>query len=145
MKSNYVKYYNIQVFLRYITILVLYLFIVQQFTCGTTPVLVQENVLISSGSFSGCPSLSQTFSAQPGQRLNASMIDFTWDESRSSNCIQNVGTIRDTISSNAAQLCSGRERNRHVMVSNGNSVEIRINAGIQKPNFILEITGQYFQ
>ena len=114
---------------------------VLQFSCGKNPTTISENTSISSNSFKGCPSKSQTFSAQAGQRMNISILDFKWDASSTSNCKQNVGTIRDTISSNSAQICSGRERERQVMISNGNSIEVRIN--IQDPSFILQITCKY--
>ena len=113
-----------------------------QFQCNTGPVTITDTTIVSSGNLNQCASSKDvTFAAQPGQQLNISAIYFDWDQSSSSHCRQSYGRIQDSLSSNSASICAGRERDAQLMVSNGNMVDINLNRGADRGSFLLRFTG----
>ena len=114
---------------------------VLQFQCKEAPVTLNQDVTVSSDTLANCGASRIVFDAKPGQRLNISAQYFDWDETSTGNCRNHHGTIRDSISSNSASICSGNKREDHVMVSNGNSIEIRPSNGASSGAFLLHIKG----
>ena len=83
-----------------------------------------------------------------GQRVNLTLFDFSiLSYPQDSPICQVYATIKENTQTRDVTVCGGRERQRHLMISDTNEVEIQIvNHGGQevRPYFMLKYEGEAF-
>ena len=80
-------------------------------------------------------------SAKPGQRLNISMTDFTW-ENRTVDTPDDCNTYGYVIhESDVVTICGGRQRHKHLYHSKGHETQIVFDGFTEEQRFIIHIEG----
>ena len=98
----------------------------------------------------GTPQCPWLIRAQPGQRINITLINFSWerpeDVSPSKRCTV-YATIKEESAVKPTTVCSSQERELHVYTSLSNSVTLRIvgkDKGLKTPQqFLFKYEGSY--
>ena len=107
-----------------------------------------EAVLSSKNLFDvGCGGSTLQLTAKPGQQLNVSIVDFTWQAAidQAGSCV-NYLELHDTTGDDRVTVCAGPSRERDIMMSAANVLQAHFQ--LQDPkqqHFLLEIRGQAWQ
>ena len=88
-------------------------------------------ILLSSLAFDQCatPYTPLTLQAQSGQRFNLSTLDAS--EHADGVCPVEIGSVKDVANGRRKDICAGKQRETNLVLSNGNRLELQINAGVE--------------
>ena len=108
--------------------------------------------LISRDTSCGHAKSPWVLTSQPGQRIELSLVDFSWenssmsaDNSESQNCVQNYGYILDSESDDFVYICGGTVRKRQLYLSESHTIQVVLDPqALQKYNFLLQYQGGYY-
>ena len=94
----------------------------------------------------GSPDCPWLLEAQPGQRLNISLINFAWTtpergQAFGTNC-KVFATLKEASGTRGETVCGKNVRERHVYTSLTNAVELRIVGNVKSEQFLLYYEGQ---
>ena len=105
----------------------------------TSSTAVSSDILFAAG----CGTSRVTFAARDGQRLNVSIVDFTHADSADDvRACLNYMELRDVTTGDAALVCAGTERVRHVVTSSASKLQAALQLhNAKKQRFLLRIDG----
>ena len=82
--------------------------------------------------------------SKPGQQIEISLLDFSWDNKSNidaigspGNCRKNYGYIVDIESDDVIIICGGTLREKHIYTSRSNSVQIVLDPPLLQNHFYL--------
>ena len=78
-----------------------------------------------------------------GQQINVSLIDLEVSSHKAWHTCVNYGQVVEMSTMQQTMICGGQRRNKYLMVSNSNKVEIRLN-NHQKHSFLLQFEGNVY-
>ena len=83
--------------------------------------------------------------AKPGQRVNLTLLDFTWEEEYTPGCFVKFGYILDMESDDIVDICGGGNiREKALYTSTGHLVQIVLEPGVSQHNAMIEFKGKCF-
>ena len=91
------------------------------------------------------PPHSMKIQASDGQQIKTGLIDFRQQEQGSSwsNCVP-YGSIIESKTNQRTQICGGQGRERDLMTSNSNELEIQWERGVNNPHFMVKFESMSF-
>ena len=103
--------------------------------------------LISENTSCGLHNTPWILQAEPGQQINITLVDFSWNNNKSNtdngyNGRCNYGYILDVESDDVISLCGGREREKHLYLSTSHTVQVVLDSlALQKYSFLIAYKG----